>query len=78
MVALRHYPIICRPFWTCEYFAVLTVEVEFFLELNGKHIHAPPKTHLNILIANELKACTCLPNMYTTHTRVVTLYKFIQ
>ena len=43
MVALPHYPIICRPFWTCEYFAVLTVEVEFFLELNAKHIHAPQK-----------------------------------
>ena len=29
-----------------------------------------------MLMFNELRACACLPNMYTTRTRVVTLYKF--
>ena len=29
-----------------------------------------------ILMFNKLRACTCLSNMYTTRTRVVTPYKF--
>ena len=31
-----------------------------------------------ILMFNKLSACTCLPNIYTTRTRVVTPYKFIK
>ncbi len=31
-----------------------------------------------ILMFNKLRTCTCLSNIYTTRTRVVTPYKFIK
>ena len=41
---------------------------DFFLELNAKHIHTPQNEGITIRISGSLRACICLPNIYTTPT----------
>ena len=52
--------------------------VRFFFRIKRQTRTRPVKSPINILITNNLRACICLFNIYTTCTRVVTLYKFTQ
>ena len=54
------------------------LQVRFFFRIKRQTYTRPVKSPINILITNNLRACTCLFNIYTTCTRVVTLYKFTQ
>ena len=40
-----------------------------FLELNAKHVHIPKNVGITIRISDDLWACICLPNTYTSHTQ---------
>ena len=56
-----------QPFISCQGDA-------FFFRIKRQTYTRPPKIRLYALIIKKIKACICLFNTYTTHTRVVTLF----
>ena len=60
-----------QPFISCQGDAI-------FFRIKRQTYTRPLKTLLFILKINNLKACICLPNTYTTYTRVVTPWIFIK
>ena len=48
--------------------------VNFFLELNAKHVHGGKNRDITDCVPNSLRACICLSNTYTSHTQHVHVF----
>ena len=49
-------------------------QVNFFLELNVKHVHGGKNQDITDCVPNSLGACTCLYNTYTSRTQHVHIF----
>ena len=49
-------------------------QVNFFLELNAKHVHGGKNRDITDCVPNSLRACICLSNTYTSHTQHVHVF----
>ena len=57
---------------------IISIQSGFFFRIKRQTRTRPIKTFVIVLMPNKLRACICLSNMYTTHTRVVTPFRFLK
>ena len=48
-----------------------------FLELNAKHVHEGKNKGITNCLSDDLGACTCLSDMYTSRTHLVHVFAYI-
>ena len=59
-------------------FIIIIFIQSIFFRIKCQTRTRPIKTFVIVLMPNKLRACICLSNMYTTHTRVVTPFRFLK